>query len=287
MVDEPYIPGHESSGIVVETGNDVRGFTNGEKVVIEPGISCRKCQFCKEEKYNLCPDVIFLSAPPVNGTFCEYVAVPSDFVFKIPEDISLEHGSIVEPLAGGVHACNRGRLTAGMTAAVLGVGPIGLLTLQAAKAFGATDVIAIDLIEERLKLADNPGASYTINVKDQDICKAIKDYTGSHGVDIVFETAGNVQASQMTVDIVSRGGTVVHVGWPDPGEFPYGIETVMEKELDIRGVNRYANAYPPAISLIKDGKIEIDQLITHTFTLDKIKEAFDFVSSLILPGIGS
>ncbi|MFW6268845.1 MAG: NAD(P)-dependent alcohol dehydrogenase [Bacillota bacterium] len=272
-VEEPYVPGHESSGEVIETGESVESLKEGDKVVVEPGLPCRKCEYCKTGRYNLCPEVTFLSAPPVNGTLSEYVSVPADFVYKIPENMSYLEGALVEPTMVGVHACNRGEITAGMSAVVLGVGPIGLLTLQAVRAYGVTEVIAVDIIPERLELADTGEVA---NLEKENIENKMQMITNDKGVDVAFETAGNTETSRSSVNLVKRGGTVVHVGWTDPGEFPYSIETVMEKELDIKGVNRYANAYPTAIALIAEGKIRVKPLITHTFDLEEAKKAFAY-----------
>ena len=279
VVNEPYVPGHESSGEIVEIGDQVKNFDTGDRVVIEPGIPCRRCQFCKTGRYNLCQDVVFMSAPPINGTLSEYVAVPSDFVYELPSVMDYKEGAMVEPTVVGVHACNRGDITGGMSVVVLGVGPIGLLALQSARAYGATRVIAVDMIQDRLELAEKLGATEIINAKNEDLVQKIKDLTEDRGVDVALETAGSVKTSQLSLDLVKRGGTVVHVGWTDPGEFSYSIEKVMEKELDIRGVNRYANAYPTAISLIADNKIKVKPLITHTFELYEAEEAFAFTAN--------
>ncbi|MGQ9631338.1 MAG: NAD(P)-dependent alcohol dehydrogenase [bacterium] len=279
VVDRPYIPGHESSGIVVELGKKVRGLRTGDRVVIEPGIACRRCELCKRGRYNLCPDVVFLSAPPVNGTFAEFVAVPSDFVFKIPDSMDIIQGSMIEPTAVGVHAANRAGIQAGMSVAVLGVGPIGLLTLQCARAYGAADVFAVDVVEHRLNLAEELGATQTIDASRVDPVRAILDATGGRGADVVLETAGNVETTRQTVDVAKRGGVVVQVGWPGLSEVPYKLEIIMEKELDVRGINRYANAYPRAIELVSAGRVKVSPLITHKFELDSVKEAFEFVAA--------
>lgn len=279
IVDKPYIPGHESSGVVVNTGKGVDSLKKGDRVVIEPGIPCQRCQLCKKGKYNLCENVTFLSAPPVNGTFCEYVSIPYDFVYKIPDNMSFGAGAMVEPTVVGVHACNRAKVTAGMSVTILGTGPIGLLTLQVARAFGATEIIAVDIVSSRLKLSEDLGANWTINANNSDPLQKINEITDGKGTDVVFETAGSTGTARLTVNIAKRGGTVVHVGWPDPGEFKYNIEVVMEKELDIRGVNRYANAYPQAINLIADERILVGPLITNTFSLDKVDEAFKYTAA--------
>jgi len=274
VVNEPYVPGHECSGEIVDLGRKVKGIERGDRVVVEPGIPCRKCEFCKEGKYNLCPEVVFLSAPPIDGTFSEYVSIPYDFVYKIPSSMTYWEGALVEPAAVGVHACNRAGVTAGNSVAVLGVGPIGLLTLQAAKSFGATQILVVDILDQRLNMAGELGAHSTINATEEDVTQRILEAIEGKGIDIVFETAGSIQTSQLAVKVAKRGGTVVHVGWANSKKFEYNIAEVMEKELDIIGINRYANAFSTTINLINDGKIKVKPLITHDFKLENI----DFLS---------
>ncbi|MDE5054432.1 alcohol dehydrogenase catalytic domain-containing protein [Niallia taxi] len=144
VVDSPYVPGHESSGVIAEVGSSVKGFSKGDHVVIEPGIPCGICGYCKSGRYNLCPEVVFLSAPPVNGTFCDYITIRSDMVFRIPKTLSFEEAAMVEPVAVGVHAVNRAKFNSGDTAIIIGAGPIGILTAQAFKAAGGGEVICVD-----------------------------------------------------------------------------------------------------------------------------------------------
>ena len=149
VVDKPMILGHECAGTVVEVGSRVKGIAEGRRVAIEPGVPCRRCRFCHEGQYNLCRDVVFFATPPVDGAFCEYVVSPADFLFPIPDGMTLEQGALVEPLAVGMHAARRGGVKPGDTVAVIGMGTIGLLTLQAAIAHGATRAIAADVQQNR------------------------------------------------------------------------------------------------------------------------------------------
>ena len=119
MVDTPYVPGHEASGTIIKNGPSARRFPEGTRVVIEPGIPCGFCHFCKEGRYNLCPDVKFLSAPPIDGTFCDYVCVNENFVFPIPEKLSFEAAALAEPAAVAVHAVQRAEFRLGATGVVL------------------------------------------------------------------------------------------------------------------------------------------------------------------------
>ena len=153
VVEKPIILGHEASGEVVAVGKDVTRFKIGDRVTMEPGIPCRKCEFCKTGRYNLCPDVAFMATPPYDGAFTEYIVSPEDFTFKIPDTMSFDEAALMEPLAVGVYACERSALRPGMTAAVLGLGPIGMVVAQAAKAYGASRVIGTDVVDYRLTQA--------------------------------------------------------------------------------------------------------------------------------------
>jgi L-iditol 2-dehydrogenase len=275
-VTTPYIPGHEACGQVVEAASDGKGPAVGQRVGIEPGIPCRRCEFCKSGRYNLCPDVVFMSAPPVNGTFAEFVALAADFAHAIPDHVDDESAAFIEPVSVGVQACKRAGVTAGDTVTVLGTGPIGLVTLLVARAFGATEIYAVDLLENRLSLARELGAAAAINARDSDPVEALMDLTHGRGTDIVFDTTGSSSACQSTPHLAKRGGVVTLVGWPTPGTLPYAIEMVLEKELDVRGVNRYANTYPAALALLASGKLDVHLLISHRFPFDRVVEAFSF-----------
>jgi len=274
-VTSPYIPGHEACGVVVEAAMTGAGPQVGQRVAIEPGIPCRRCEFCKSGRYNLCPDVVFMSAPPVNGTFAKYVAVAADFAHPVPDEVDEESAAFVEPVSVGIQACKRAGVTAGHTVAVLGAGPIGLVTLLVARAYGATQTYAIDILENRVGLAESLGATI-INAHKTDPVTAIAELTGGRGVDVVFDTSGSATACQSTPHLARRGGVITIVGWPDPGTLPFPIEMVLEKELDIRGVNRYANTYPTAIGLLASGRLDVHPLVSHRFPFDRVVEAFDF-----------
>lgn len=269
VVDEPYIPGHESSGMVTDTGSCVTGLKAGDRVVVEPGIPCGRCDFCKAGRYNLCKSVVFMSAPPINGTFCDYITIRSDFVHKIPDSITFEQGALIEPTAVAVHAVNRSHFKNGATGAIIGAGPIGLLLLQAFKAAGGGKVICIDLLEKRLKIAKELGAEEVVNISDTK--------SELHEVaDVIFETAGSAKASASLFKLARTGGCVTQIGWPRGNIVPMNIADFIDKELDYIGVNRYAAVFSTAITWVVDGRINVNKLITHKFTLDRISEAFRF-----------
>ncbi len=277
ILEQPTIMGHESAGEVVEVGPAVKNLKPGDLVAIEPGKTCRRCEFCKSGRYNLCPDVVFLAAPPVNGAFCEYLAWPEDFCFKLPEGMTAEEGAMMEPLSVGLHAVRLAGVRGGDAVAVLGAGPIGLTTLQAAKAHGATRIIVTDVVESRLEFARKLGATDVINAAEQDVVEAIRELTSGRGVDAAFECAGTQATLEQAFKVARDGGSVQLVGMPAELNPPIPIYDLINRELTVRGTFRYANCYPPAIALAASGKVDVKSLITHRFSLDETPEAMMFV----------
>ena len=271
VVELPYIPGHEAVGTIAETG---------ERVVIEPGVPCRRCDYCRSGLYNLCRDVIFLSAPPVNGTFGEYIAHPTDFLFSVPDEISDEEAALVEPVSVGIHACNRAALRAGATVAIVGAGPIGLITLLVARAYGAGTITVIDLEAIRLEKASELGATGTVKAEDtKSSVEAVEASLGGFGAEFVFDASGSSAGCSLAVNLARPAGVVTIIGWPETSEFTYPVELIIERELDVRGINRYRNTYPTAIELMKRRTIDVGGLVSHRFMFADIVEAFEFAST--------
>lgn len=277
IVEGDFTLGHEVAGEVVKLGSAVKDLKIGDRVALEPGIPCGTCEFCKEGKYNLCPDVIFFATPPVQGALQNYVVHPANMCFKLPENVSLEEGALVEPLCVGLHACSQGNVKLGDSVVILGGGCIGLVTLLSAKAMGASKVIVVDLFEKRLKYAKELGANYVINASKEDVFEECKRILGDRGADVVFETAGSPKTIYQTSILAKQGGTVVLVGMAVNSDLTYNFGQVMAKELTIKSVFRYRNLYPVAIAAIADGSINVKKIVTHRFLLKDAKEAFDTV----------
>jgi len=275
VVTEPLILGHECAGEVVEVGKDVKTLKVGDRVAVEAGVPCRKCDFCRLGRYNLCADVTFLATPPFHGAYREYIAHPEDFLFKLPDNMSFEEGAMIEPLAVGVYAAERGDVNIRNTVAIIGAGPIGLMTLQAARARGATDVVITDLEPFRLDFAKKLGASLAINAKEEDPVQRILEYTDG-GADVVMEAVGFPETIGQTIKIARPGAVIVWIGMPTVDEIPIRVVEAICKDADIRGIFRYANAYPPAIKLVSSGKVDVKSMITTTFILDQVQEALEY-----------
>lgn len=274
VVEYPFLLGHESAGIVAEVGEGVTGFAVGDRVTMEPGYTCGKCEFCKTGRYNLCPDVVFFATPPVQGTLCEYVAHPADMCFKLPDNVSTMEGALVEPLAVGFHAAEQGEARPGKTAAVLGSGCIGLCCLMALREFGVKEVYMTDMIDVRLdKAKELGGIPIAIDKKDpvQEILKA----TDGRGVDIIIDTSGNAKAAFSTVQMIAPGGIIVMVGLSPNPVFEFDFGTLLDKEATVKTIFRYRNLYPTCIKAIANG-LPIGSIVSNMFPFEKANEAFAY-----------
>ncbi|CAF0787014.1 unnamed protein product [Adineta steineri] len=279
IVRAPMVLGHESSGKVIKVGPNVKDLKEGDRVTIEPGVPCRRCDFCKTGRYNLCPDVVFLATPPVHGSIARYHTHAADFCFKLPDHVSYEEGAFCEPLSVGVHACRRAGVTIGSKVLITGAGPIGLVSMLAAKAMGADTVIMTDISQARLDFAKKIGASHVI-LADNDAQKTAEHVIETLGCmpNISIECSGAESSIQTTFYGTISGGVVVLVGLGRPlASLP--IVNAAVREIDIRGVFRYANCYPAALSLIASGRIDVKPLITHRYKINESVQAFEMAES--------
>lgn len=274
IVEEPLILGHECSGEIAEVGDGVTGLKAGQRVVIEPGFVCGKCQYCRGGRYNLCREVEFYGAPPYDGAFAEYVPAPEQNVYPMPENMSFEEGAMIEPLAVGMMAAEMGKVTVHDVVAVLGAGPIGQMALQAVKTRGALDVYVTDVIDYRLNYAEKYGARTVIDAAREDVVNRIMELTDNKGVDVVIEASGAIPAVLQSLDITKPGGRIVLVGYPAK-EVPLPLTKVISNELVLSGIHRYANVFPTAIRAVSAGRAIVKPFVTHRFPFDRILEGFD------------
>ena len=253
-------------------------------MAVEPGVPCRRCVFCRQGRYNLCRDVVFLATPPVNGSLAEYISHAADFLYKLPNDVSFNDGAMCEPLSTGMQAVSRSGLRMGDRVFIAGVGPIGLMTLQAFRAAGAGAIYVSDVDESRLAFARKLGATETINANDSEIVEKLRELTDGLGPEIVVECAGSDRATAQSVDIVRPGGVVVLVGLAPKAVVEMNTLAVIDKEIDIRGVFRYANTYPAALSMISRGTIDVKSMVTAEYALADADRALSDVADR-KPGI--
>ena len=275
VVKPPFVLGHEPGGTVVEVGSHVTHLKVGDKVALEPGKTCGHCEFCRQGKYNLCPDVVFFATPPVDGVFQEYVAHEAALCFKLPENVSTLEGALIEPLAVGFHAANQGGAHAGQTAVVMGAGCIGLVSMMALKAEGVSRVYVVDVMAKRLEKALELGADGVINGKDEDAVEAVRKLTGGAGCDLVIETAGTEFTTRQAIHMTKKGASVVLVGYSKTGEMTLPMSLALDKELTFKTVFRYRHIYPMAIDAVAAGKVNLKGIVTDIFDFDDIQNAMD------------
>lgn len=276
VVEPPFVLGHEPGGVVVEVGKDVKHLAVGDRVALEPGKTCGHCEFCREGKYNLCPDVVFFATPPIDGVFQEYVAHEAALCFKLPENVSTLEGALIEPLAVGFHAAIQGDAHLGQKAVVMGAGCIGLVSMMALKARGVSEVYVVDIMEKRLQKALELGADGVINGAKEDVADRIRELTGRKGCDLVIETAGTEITTRQAVQAAKKGSTIVLVGYSKTGEVTVPMSMALDKELTFKTIFRYRHIYPMAIEAVAQGKVNLKGIVTDIFSLDEVEKAMNY-----------
>ncbi|CAG9853929.1 unnamed protein product [Phyllotreta striolata] len=275
VLEAPMVMGHEASGVVVECGSKVKDLKVGDRVTIEPGYGCRRCTYCKTGKYNICPEMAFCATPPIDGNLCRYFVMEADFCYKLPCNMSLEEGTLMEPLAVGVHGCKLAKITLGSVVFVQGSGPIGLSVLSAARAYGAAAVLVTDIADYRLEYAKKLGAFETLNTEGMDenqIAEKVKSILGCEP-HATFECAGNLTCARLGLLCTRAGGTVVLLGMGGlEMSLPFGAALV--KEITMIGSFRYNNDYPEAIEMVRTGKVSVKELVTHRFKIEDTEAAY-------------
>jgi len=278
IVKAPRVLGHEAAGIVAKCGSAVTSLQVGDQVAIEPGVPCRMCTFCKTGVYNLCPDMQFCATPPVHGNLARYYVHAADFCYKLPANMSLEEGALMEPLAVGVHACRRAGVSLGKRVLICGAGPIGLVNLLTAKAMGASEIVITDIMENRLEVAKKMGATHTYKAgggkSAEEMAAEVSALLGGHKPDVTIECSGVEASIRFGIFSTKSGGCIVLVGLGKP-EISMPIVNACVREVDIRGIFRYSNCYPTAISMVASGSVNVKPLITHRFKLEETLQAFE------------
>jgi D-xylulose reductase len=284
IVKEPMILGHEGAGEVIEIGSQVKTLKVGDLVCMEPGVPHPNSSELMIGRYNLDPDISFWATPPFHGCLRPEVIHPEKFTFKLPENVSLAEGAMVEPVAVGMMAATRAGIKPGDIALVFGAGPIGLVTAMSALAGGCSKVIITDIQQPKLDIAGKISGITPINTTTEDLNSVIFKATRNKGVDIVFECTGNEKVAATVVTHLRPGGTVVHIGIPLEN-VSWDLAAAIVKEARIESVFRYAHVYPKALDLMSSGKLNVKPLITHHFGFSESVKAFDFAKNMPPNGI--
>ncbi|HJV47441.1 MAG TPA: 2,3-butanediol dehydrogenase [Bacillota bacterium] len=266
----PLILGHEFSGDVIEIGEGVSKVKVGDRVIVEPVLACGTCKPCKNGKYNICDKLGFHGLSGGGGGFSEITMVKEAMVHKIPDNMTYEQGALVEPTAVAVHAVRESNLRAGDSCVVFGTGPIGLLVIQAAKLAGASCIIAVEISEERQKLARELGAHYTINPLKEDVVQTIHQIIDG-GADVCFEVTGVEPCINDAINSSKTDGQVIIVSiWEKPVSIH--LNHIVLKERQLKGIICYRNIFPSVIQLISEGRLKVDSIITQRININSIVE---------------
>jgi len=270
----PLVLGHEFSGVVADIGTGVLGFQNGDRVVVEPIMSCGTCEPCRNGRTNICMQIRFIGLH-IPGAFAEYIAVPARNCYKLPDNVSFDDAALVEPLSVATHATNMTPTKVGDNLLIIGSGVIGLMILQVARQRVGGKVFVTDLIDYKLDLARKLGADATIHSGRDDLSNRVKELTRGKGADAVIEAVGIQETLQQALNAVKKGGAVTITGLLQQ-IMQVDIMKVVTSEITIRGDYCYTSAeFKASLDLLATGTMKLKPLVTHSFPLRSIADAVD------------
>ncbi len=274
----PIVMGHEAAGVIAQLGRNVTGWAEGDRVTFDSTVFCGDCWFCRRGRINLCDkrEVLGVSCESYrrDGAFAEYVAVPGRILHRLPAGLAMARAAMVEAVAIAVHAVRRSPLSAGDTAVVVGAGMIGLLVVQALRAAGCGEIIAVDLAAEKLKLARRLGADAALNADACDVPAEVGKRTGGRGADLAIEAVGVAASVATAVGSLRKGGALTLVGNVSPAiELP--LQAVVTREITLSGSCASCGEYPDSLEMIADGRIDVAALLSATAPLREGAAWFD------------
>jgi L-iditol 2-dehydrogenase len=278
VVKFPYIIGHECSAIVEKVGRGVKNVKPGDRVVVEPAVSCHSCDQCRMGRENTCRKVKFLGTPGQgDGCICEYMVMPEENCIVVNDRLTLVQAALCEPFTIGLYSAKQGQGEHCEKIAILGSGPIGLSCMTAAKFLGAEKVYMTDKINSRLAVAKSHGADWTANPDETDIVQEINKIEPL-GVDVVYECAGQQSTIDQALEILRPGGKLVLVGIPRQSTMSFCIDYARKKEITLINIRRQNRTTHESIELIADKKVNVDFMVTHKFSFSDAAKAFELVA---------
>lgn len=279
VVHYPFTLGHECAAVVEDVGPGCTGVKQGDRVVIDPAVSCGLCDQCLANRRHTCRNLRFLGCPgQLDGCLSEFYILPEDNCFPVSQNMTPAQRVLVEPLSIGLYAVNFISKTDVQSIGILGSGPIGLSTALAARAKGISRVYITDKIDSRLEVAKTVGALWAANPEKTDIIKKIKKREPLL-LDAVFECCGDQDALDLAVTLLKPGGTLLIIGIPETDRILFDVHKIRRKEIVLQNIRRQNRCVSEAISLIQENRVNVDFMATHTFTLNETKEAFELASS--------
>lgn len=274
----PVTQGHEVSGEIVKLGENVKGFTVGQKITIQPQVVCGECYPCRHGKYSLCEKLKVMGFQ-TTGTASEYFAVDAAKVTALPEEMSYDEGAMIEPLAVAVHAVKRAGDVKGMKIAVLGAGPIGILVAQTAKGLGAESVMITDVSDLRLDKAKECGVDFCVNTRKKDFGDAMLEDFGPDKANVIYDCAGNDITMGQAIKYARKGSSIILVA-VFAGMANIDLAVLNDHELDLNTSMMYRNEdYIEAIRLVNENKVLLKPLISKHFAFKDYKAAYEYIDA--------
>jgi len=279
IVQYPYPVGHEGAGEVVEVGSAVTKVKPGDRIAIEPAMPCWECDQCKAGRPHTCRKLRFLGCPgQADGILSEYIVIPEESCFPISDSMSYTDAAISEPLAIGVYAVNQSIPMKGASIGILGFGPIGMSVLLPAIYKGAEKIFVTDLIDERLSIAKDCGATWTVNPLKEDAVEVLKSKEPLL-LDVVFDCCGKQEAMDQAIQMLKPGGKLMSIGIPEFDRWSFNVDQLRHKEICIQSVRRQNHCVEETLDLMASKKINVEKMPTHRFSFERTKEAFDLVTA--------
>lgn len=276
VLDKPFVLGHEFSAVVEAVGDGVDPKWVGQLVAVDPCISCGHCEHCIEGNPNICRNTLFAGTFPYEGALRDFIVHPADLLHPLPKGFFSTDGAMLEPAGIALHSVNIGHVHAGDRVAVHGCGPIGLLTMQIARAAGASQIIAVEPLAYRREWARKLGADTVLSNDGNHIDEILK-ITGGRGVDVAFEAAGQVEPVSDAVEVTRPGGRVVVIGIPDENRVEFRESSARTKGLTLYFVRRMKHTYDRVIAMIQAGQLDVRSLVTHHFPLEDAAAGYRLV----------
>lgn len=279
VVRFPFIIGHECVAVVEKGGRDVKNVKPGDRVAVDPAVSCGKCDQCLQGRPNTCRNLRFLGCPgQLNGSLTEFIVMPESSCYPLVEGTDTKHGILAEPLSIGIYAVRLMGPAPVSSIAILGAGPIGLSVGIAAKDIGIQKIYMTDKIDDRLEAAQKAGAVWIGHPDRANIVENIME-TEPSGLDAVFECCGDQEALDQAVALLKPGGKLMIVGIPESDLITFDVHRLRRKEITVQNVRRQNGCMPAAIDLIARRKSDLNFLVTHAFSLEETQKAFELVEN--------
>lgn len=279
VLGDPWIMGHECTGVVESVGAGVKGLAVGDRVAVDPLIACGDCDQCRSGRVNTCRLQHFLGCPgQQQGCMCELLVMPAPCCLRVSPALSVGAAVMVEPLAIALHAQRLFGPMQGRAIGILGAGPMGLCVLGAARLARAQTMSVTERCPERLEMARGLGASSLHRVGPSDVVREILALHPA-GLDAVFECTGEQSAIDQAVDLLAPGGVLMIVGIPEMDRISLDISVIRRKELTVGNVRRQRGCTADAIAILESGRLALDPVVTHDFGVRESQHAFDVVAN--------